>query len=162
MVRDNSFKLALEERQGVTQGTESEETLSTFLAESLGLTPSRGKGIVAIKLVQLFSIISGKREVTLKTLKGQEVSVKNGAMRVEDVHKWLQDSGVDIGTAQLYNTYITDFQRAGLITKKKYSMYGLKGDSLKEALSEVKRDWSKNFDRVLEHAVKLDETVRKK
>ena len=156
-----SFKLTLEERPSVTHGTETEDSVATFLAESLGLIPARGKGLVSVKLIQLLSQIAGRREATISTAKGQAMDVKNGAIRVEDAHKWLLDGGADIGIAQLYNTYIAGFQRAGLITKKKYSMYGLKGDSLKEALKEVEREWQKNHTRVLDHAEKLVQVQKK-
>ncbi|MBR9707397.1 MAG: hypothetical protein GOV15_03095, partial [Candidatus Diapherotrites archaeon] len=61
------FKLTVESRQGVTSGTETAESLSSFVAESLGFIPARGKGLVAVRIVELMSRIAGKRDTTIKT-----------------------------------------------------------------------------------------------
>ena len=156
-----AFRIGLEARQMVTPGTETPENLSAFVAESLGLIPARGKGLVAIKIIELLTLIAGKREFTVKTVKGRPLNIKNGAVKVEDIHKYLIDSGADIGIAQLYNTYITGLMRTGLIVKKKYSMYGLRGSNLSEALTEVRRDIDKEFERVVDHARKLDTIIKK-
>lgn len=150
-----SFKLSLQSRPSVSQGTETREALASFLAESLGFIPSRGKGLVAVKLIELFSDIAGKREHTIN-LNGKELPIKNGAIKVEDIHQYLKEHNIDIGIAQLYNTYITNLLRARLITKKKYSMYGLKSNNLESSLVEVEREHRKEFEKILEHAVKLD------
>ena len=154
MLKD-SFKLCVISKEGVSSGMDTKDNLATYLASSLGLIPPRGKGIVAVKLIQLFSDIANKREGEIKC-KGGVFPIKNGAMKVEDIHKWLLSEGVDIGTAQLYNTYIRNFINAGIITKKKYSMYGLRSKNLKETLHEAKLDWEREFNKILDHAARLD------
>lgn len=155
-----AFKVTVASRPAVNSTIATKDVLSSYLAESLGLIPDRGKGIVAVKLLQLFSEISGKREVNL-VVADKKFPVKNGGMRVEDIHKWLQASDVQIGIAQLYNTYITNFIKANLIVKKKYSMYGLKAPSLQDSLRDVAREVQKEISVIVDHGKMLDDMVRK-
>jgi len=154
------FKISILEKPTIPENIATEDSLATYLAESLGLTSSRGKSLVAVKLLTLFSRIANKREDILK-LREREAEIKNGAIKVEDLHAWLLEQDVDIGKAQLYNTYITNFLRAGLIIKKKGAMYGLRETSLYETLRNLERDISKEFEKIKEHAKIFENIIRK-
>ena len=76
-----SFKLCINEMPTISKGAITKETLGSYLANVLGLIPARGKGIVAIKLINLFSEIAGKRDYTIKTVSDEILQIKNGGMR---------------------------------------------------------------------------------
>jgi hypothetical protein len=159
-----SFQLSIIERPAIPQNLATEDSLATYLAESLGLTSSRGKSLVAVKLILLFNQIANKREGVLKspaTGSNKEFEIKNGAIKVNDIYSWLQEQKIEIGKAQLYNTYITSFVKAGLITKKKNSMYGLRSSSLYETLRDVERNLEKELSKIKEHARLLEEISKK-
>ncbi len=152
-------KIAVADVPPVPEGINSPDVLATFIAQSLDLIPKKGKPDVVIKLIQIFSRIAGRREDTY-TVNGRQIRVKNGAIKVDDLYHWLQSEGVSLGLSQLYTTYLSRFLDAGLIVKKKGSMYGLRADRLEDVFTEIERDISSILSKVRMHAARLDKILK--
>ncbi len=129
--------------------------MAGFLANSLGLIPSKGKGDVAVALLVLFDEAAQIREGRL-----EGVEVKDGGLKVDDILKVLKARGINIGKAQFYATYLRRFLDAGIIVKKPHSRYGLKGGSLSDTLRELYREIKIVWEKVVEHAERLDREIR--
>ncbi len=138
--------------------SDSVEVLSDYIVQSLDLVPSKGKKIVATKLLEFFVKISGKRGKA--RIDGVEIDVKNGAAKVQDIKAWLEAQGVDISLSQLYTTYLRAFLESGIVVKRKYSTYGLRAPSLEATLREVEREIEKHMARIKEVSSKLDELAK--
>ena len=152
-------KITIVDMPPVPEGIESPDVLATFIAQSLDLIPKKGKPAVVIKLLQIFSRIAGKREDTI-LIKGRQISVKNGAIKVDDLYHWLQSEGISLGLSQLYTTYLSRFLDAGIIVKKKGSRYGLRADRLEDVFTEIERDVDSLLEKVRRHAARLDKVVK--
>jgi len=143
----------------VPEGINSKDVLATFVAQSLDLIPKKGKPDVVIKLLQIFDQIAGKREDTV-VIAGRKITIKNGAIKVDDLYHWLQSEGISLGLSQLYTTYLSRFLNAGIIVKKKGSRYGLRADRLSDVLAEIERDTSSLIKKMREHAARLDKAMK--
>ncbi len=152
-------KITIVDMPPVPEGIESPDVLATFIAQSLDLIPKKGKPAVVIKLLQIFSRIAGKREDTI-LIKGRQISVKNGAIKVDDLYHWLQSEGISLGLSQLYTTYLSRFLDAGIIVKKKGSRYGLRADRLEDVFTEIERDVDSLLEKVRRHAARLDRVMK--
>ena len=152
-------KITLVDVPPVPEGINSKDVLATFVAQSLDLIPKKGKPDVVIKLLQIFDQIAGKREDTI-VIAGRQITIKNGAIKVDDLYHWLQSEGVSLGLSQLYTTYLARFLNAGIIVKKKGSRYGLRADRLSDVLAEIERDTSSLIRKMREHATRLDKAVK--
>ncbi|NPA76964.1 MAG: hypothetical protein GXN93_04400 [Candidatus Diapherotrites archaeon] len=148
-------KITLVDVPPVPDGINSIDVLATFLAQSLDLIPKKGKPDVVIKLLQIFTQIAGKREDTI-VVSGRKISVKNGAIKVDDLYHWLQSAGISLGLSQLYTTYLARFLDAGIIVKKKGSRYGLRADRISDVFLEIERDVNSLLGKMREHAARLD------
>jgi hypothetical protein len=149
------FRIAIREKESLPKGIFTKENLALFIASSFELIPPRGKGIVAVSLIQLFAEIAGKREQKV----GKYVA-KNGALKVEEIRDILKERGVEIGTTQLYE-YLRKMQSMNLIAKRKSSSYGLKESSLEATIQNLKWDIERHLKRISEYAKELDVMVRK-
>ena len=152
-------KISIVDTPPVPEGIESPDVLATFIAQSLDLIPKKGKPAVVIKLLQIFSQIAGKREDTI-LIKGRQISVKNGAIKVDDLYHWLQSEGISLGLSQLYTTYLSRLLDAGIIVKKKGSRYGLRADRLEDVFTEIARDVDSLLGKIRRHAARLDRAVK--
>ena len=152
------MKITLRDNPPIPREVRNPETLAYFLASSLGLIPERGKGDVVIELLLLFRRIAGVREGVVEA-NGKEFPVKNGAMKVKDILEYLRERGHSISQSQFYVIYLSRFLEAGLITKKKGSMYGLRSETLELTLDEVYRDLRRLWDKILDHSRRLDEVM---
>ena len=149
------MRISVVEQPPIPKEVKNPETLAYYLAQSLGLIPERGKGDVVIELLLLFRRISGVREGVLEE-GGREFPVKNGAMKVKDIWEYLKVKGHRVSLSQLYTTYLSRFLDAGLITKRKGSMYGLRGQTLELTLDDIFHDLRKVWSKITEHARRLD------
>lgn len=151
-------KIVLADQSPVPEEIRNPDVLATFLASSLDLIPRKGKGDVAVKILQIFTRIAGKRDETL-VIKGRKIPVKNGAIKVDDLHFWLQAEGVSIGLSQLYATYLSRFMERGIVVKKKHSMYGLRADRLEDTILEMERDARSIVEKLRNHAKRLEKEL---
>ncbi len=152
-------KITVADVPPVPEGINSPDVLATFIAQSLDLIPKKGKPDVVIKLIQIFSRIAGRREDTY-TVNRRQIRVKNGAIKVDDLSPSLQSEGLSLGLSQLSTTYLSRFLDAGLIVKKKGSMYGLRADRLEDVFTEIERDISSILSKVRMHAARLDKILK--
>ncbi len=151
-------KIVLADQPPVPEEIQNPDVLATFLASSLDLIPRKGKGDVAVKLLQIFTRIAGKRDETIM-INGRKIPVKNGAIKVEDLHFWLQAEGVSIGLSQLYTTYLSRLIERGIVVKKKHSMYGLRADRLEDTMMEIERDARSIVEKLRSHAKRLEKAL---
>ncbi len=152
-------KITLQDIPPVPEGMKSPDVIAAFIAQSLGLIPKKGKPDVAIKLLQIFTKIAGRREDTI-TVNGRQIRIRNGAIKVDDLYHWIQAEGVSLGLSQLYTTYLSRFLDAGIIVKKKGSTYGLRADRLEDVIMEIERDVNSLLGKIQAHAKRLDGVMR--
>lgn len=152
------MKITVSEQPPIPKEVRNPETLAYYLASSLGLIPERGKGDVVIELLLLFRRISQMREGEV-AVGNRSFPVKNGAMKVRDILEYLRLKGHQVSQSQLYSTYLKRFVEAGLITKRKGSMYGLRGQNYELTLEDVFHDLRKVWGKVVEHVRRLDEVM---
>ncbi len=152
-------QITVKDLPSVPGSVRGKEVLANYLAQSLGLVPSKGKGDVAIALLLIFDEAAHIGEGSI--IRGNtRVEVKNGALKVDSILALLQAEGKNIGKSQFYTTYLSRFLRAGIIVKKPHSMYGLKGNSLAETLRDLFRELKTTWEKIVEHAERLDREVR--
>ena len=152
------MEIKIKDQPPIPKEVRNPETLAYYVASSLGLIPERGKGDAVIELLLLFRQISHIREGEISA-GGRNFPVKNGAMKVRDILEYLHTKGHRVSQSQLYSTYLKRFYEAGLITKRKGSMYGLRGQNYELTLEDIFHDLRKVRGKIVEHARRLDEVV---
>jgi hypothetical protein len=152
------MQIKIVEQPPIPKEVNNPETLAYYVASSLGLIPERGKGDVVIELLLLFRRISQLREGEV-SVGSKNFPVKNGSMKVKDILEYLQVKGHNISQSQLYSTYLRRFIEAGLITKRKGSMYGLRAQTYELTLDDVFHDLRKVWGKIVEHARRVDQVI---
>jgi len=153
-----AFKLTVSELPSVSQ--QDMDALLDYLVNALGLASNRSNAVLARQLLRLFMLASEKKNGFIDS--GiQELEVIDSGLRANDILNWLKAHETGIGASQLYNNYLNAFIKAGLIVKRKHSAYGLKAESFYATLKETELNLNKEFNKVLEHAKKLDVFFKK-
>lgn len=148
------MKIALISQEPLPKGIKNPHALSLYIASSLGLIPTRGKGDVVLELLLLLRKIA-----SIKQGEFEGYEVRNGGIRAKDMIDYLGKRGVKISQSQFYTVYLQKLLDSGIVIKKKGSFYGLRAPTLELTLQEVFKDMKRVWDDVVDVARKLDDVL---
>ena len=127
--------------------------LLEWLVDSLDLANGTRNKKILLRLLDLF--IQASR---LKHGKIKEVQVINSCMDLKQIHELLKSESLSISFSQLFNSYLRNLIQARLVEEKASAKYALRADSLQASFKELRLETFKEFDKILEHAIALDNT----
>ena len=155
------MKYVVEDIPPIPKEIKDPNTLAYFIIKTFDLVPKKGKGDVVIHTLLLFLRVSHIKEGVIN-VDGVDIEVKDGALKVKDILRFLHNKNIFISHTQFYSTYLERFIERGLIIKKSGSRYGLRAKSLQLTVEEIRRNIESLLEKVADHAVRLDEAIEGK